>query len=208
MIPALSLMTQAVKRHAAYLKDVFEDYDRLIEHCVKELTGREFDTLVGTGLSGTLILLPVAKRLGVHAAVVRKDEDCHSSLTVEGTIGKRWIMLDDQVASGVTARRVIKAVAAHLARIKKNACIDLATPGLCADLAELEVERDHTTEFAGVFAYLGGEKHQVAAWFGPDHFRPSAEARARPLVLRNRQRRDTYQGAGTELQHPEVPVLG
>ena len=110
-------MDKAVKRHATYLAPVFEEYDELIESCVARLKGYEFDTLVGTGLSGTLILLPLARRLGVNAAVVRKrDESCHSRHAVEGAIGKKWILLDDQVDSGKTATTAIRIVNEHLTR--------------------------------------------------------------------------------------------
>lgn len=157
-------MGPAVKRHASYLFRVFEEYDDLIEHCVAALKDKDFDTLVGTGLSGTLILLPVAKRLGVHAAVVRKQtEKCHSGYKVEGAIGTKWILLDDQVDSGATVRRAIKAIEEHLLGVRERAASFTYLD------SEKEHETTHTAQFVGVFAYLGGE-FGLRSWFPGYHF--------------------------------------
>lgn len=73
-----------------------------------------FDSIVATGLSGTLIALPLAARLHTHVAIVRKHTTDHSDLVVEGTIGHRWMLLDDLVCSGATVRYCRRAIAAQL----------------------------------------------------------------------------------------------
>lgn len=71
----------------------------------------EYDTLVGTGLSGTLAVAELARKLNKHYLVVRKDNDgTHSSLPVEGFLGKRWLFVDDVVDSGRTFARVWEKV--------------------------------------------------------------------------------------------------
>jgi len=63
----------------------------------------EFDTLVGTGMSGILPLLYVAKTLDVKWLAVRKNgESTHTGTAVEGDLGKRWLFLDDFIESGKT----------------------------------------------------------------------------------------------------------
>lgn len=71
----------------------------------------KFDTIVGTGLSGSLVIPMLARRLRRKWAIVRKDgEQRHSSYQIEGEIGDRWIFVDDLIASGRTLRRVQEVV--------------------------------------------------------------------------------------------------
>lgn len=71
----------------------------------------EFDTLVGTGLSGTLLLPMIADRLKVNYLAIRKANDgSHSDGKHQGRLGKKWLFFDDFCASGDTLRRVYGAV--------------------------------------------------------------------------------------------------
>lgn len=71
----------------------------------------EFDSIVGTGLSGALVVPTLARELGKHWAIVRKSNDgSHSMNRIEGTIGTRWLFVDDLIASGNTEQRVKSAV--------------------------------------------------------------------------------------------------
>ncbi|ASR77172.1 phosphoribosyl transferase [Mycobacterium phage MyraDee] len=73
----------------------------------------DFDTMVGTGLSGTIAVTELARKLGKHYMVVRKPNDgTHSSLPVEGKVGKRWVFVDDLVGTGRTLSRVFDAMSA------------------------------------------------------------------------------------------------
>jgi hypothetical protein len=81
----------------------------------KAIDGRlgdhQFDTIVGSGLSGALVIPTLAQAFGVTWAVVRKPEDgSHSSWSIEGVIGERWVFVDDLMDSGKTFRRVHNAV--------------------------------------------------------------------------------------------------
>lgn len=73
-----------------------------------ERTGRfypkvEFDTLVATGMSGTLPLVYLAKELNVDWLAIRKeDEKTHTGTLAEGTLGKKWLFFDDFIDSGKT----------------------------------------------------------------------------------------------------------
>jgi hypoxanthine phosphoribosyltransferase len=72
----------------------------------------DFDTMVGTGLSGALVVPTLARATKKLFAIVRKDDDLlsHHETKVEGTIGERWIFVDDFVSSGATLRRVVQAI--------------------------------------------------------------------------------------------------
>lgn len=73
--------------------------------------GVNFDTFVGTGFSGTLPLYGLAKKFKVNALAVRKTlSGTHSSYLLEGTLGRRWVFLDDFISSGETFLRVYKAI--------------------------------------------------------------------------------------------------
>jgi len=69
-----------------------------------------FDTIVGTGLSGTVYVSRVAPTVGSKFAIVRKpdDQSTHSCYRIEGSVGLEYIIADDFVYSGRTVRRVIE----------------------------------------------------------------------------------------------------
>jgi len=89
----------------------------------------EFDTIVGTGLSGAIVVPSLARALRKHFAIVRKVDGSHSSNKVEGTIGARWLFVDDFICTGDTKRRCQEVIA-----------------NLCKD------ER-HSTQYVGTWEY-------------------------------------------------------
>lgn len=71
------------------------------------------DTLVGTGMSGTLIVPRLAERLGLAWGVVRKpgvSSHAGSTTFYEGQMGRRWAFVDDFICSGDTLFRVLEEV--------------------------------------------------------------------------------------------------
>lgn len=109
--------------HADYLRVLLGDpkgFPTVLRELVKVLRPLRddpaiaFDSIVVTGLSGTLLALPLAARLHTHVAIVRKATTAHSDLVVEGTLGHRWILVDDLVASGTTVRYCRRAIAAQI----------------------------------------------------------------------------------------------
>lgn len=88
------------------------DFDKKVEELANHLKERgvDFDTMVGTGLSGALVIPTLARKMGKFFFIVRKDETTHSTKSGEGRIGRKWIFVDDLVYSGATHRRVRKAI--------------------------------------------------------------------------------------------------
>lgn len=71
----------------------------------------KFDTFVATGLSGLMIAPVVAEMLGKNLLAVRKPrESIHSNNRLQGTLGERWVFLDDFIGGGATFERVWDAV--------------------------------------------------------------------------------------------------
>lgn len=87
----------------------------LIYSMRRELRGVEYDTIVGTGLSGTIFAARVAAGMGKKFAIVRKADDrsTHSGAQIEGRVGKRWVFVDDFVSSGRTMKRVLEKMMEH-----------------------------------------------------------------------------------------------
>lgn len=84
----------------------------IIDNATEALAKVEYDTLVGTGISGAIVVPVLAYRLFKKYAIVRKANDgSHSSNMIEGSLGKRWIFVDDFIASGKTINRVKNEVA-------------------------------------------------------------------------------------------------
>ena len=90
-----------------------EGYD--IEAITAELrlrtarSGLSYDTIVGTGLSGAIVIPALAKALGKKWLLIRKGEQNHSGRAAEGDLGQRWLFVDDFTSTGRTRNRV-KAV--------------------------------------------------------------------------------------------------
>ena len=98
---------------STYLSDAFTEIDSIIDAVSEILTdvAPEIDTLVGTGVSGALVVPYIGRVLDVHWALVRKpSERSHSPHLVEGTIGEYWVLGDDVVDTGATLMRVEEAI--------------------------------------------------------------------------------------------------
>jgi len=100
-----------MKFHAYYLKRVHSHFDQIVEYA-RDTIPPDTETLVGTGLSGALVVPRLAEALGMAWAIVRKPNDgTHSSYSVEGELSGRWVFVDDLISSGETLRRVVAEVA-------------------------------------------------------------------------------------------------
>lgn len=96
---------------ASYFSEAFDDdSDTLVKTARTLLKDVDFDTMVGTGLSGSLVIPVLARAFDVNFAIVRKEPSPHDSSLVVGRIGQRWLFVDDFVSGGETRRRVKEAV--------------------------------------------------------------------------------------------------
>jgi len=94
-----------------YLKDAFAPTKEMVGVARDMLKGVEYDTLIGTGLSGALVIPIIARALRKNYAIVRKGRDgTHSRNKIEGRIGERWVFVDDLISTGNTRSRVKAAV--------------------------------------------------------------------------------------------------
>lgn len=95
-----------------YMDDALFDLAGVIERATQDLASVQFDTLVGTGLSGAVVVPALSLALKKKFVLIRKREDgSHHRGRVLGELGKRWIFVDDFVSSGSTRERVIDRVA-------------------------------------------------------------------------------------------------
>lgn len=105
---------QFTDSHASYLSQIFTHPERVISDATVALANVDYDTIIGTGVSGALAVQLLARALGKHYAIVRKPKDgTHSMNAIEGRVGRRWVFVDDLIASGTTARRVIDSIKQH-----------------------------------------------------------------------------------------------
>lgn len=96
--------------HSTYLERAFGNIETIANDMLETVQNVEFDTMVGTGLSGTLVVPSLARMFGTYWAIVRKESTPHSNNTVEGEIGRKWLFVDDFISSGVTLHRVQKVI--------------------------------------------------------------------------------------------------
>ena len=95
-----------------YMDKALFDLPEVIETAQKRLAGVDFDTMVGTGFSGGVVIPALALAMGKKFVLIRKetDDSHHGRGQLLGQLGARWIFVDDFVSSGVTRRRVIEKV--------------------------------------------------------------------------------------------------
>ena len=138
-------------RHCDYLRNFIVPYklQERIKLAHRALKYHDFEAIAFRGMSGALVSIPLALKMGKTLIMVRKpDEDTHSSYPVEGdTQAKRYVIVDDFVASGDT----VKAV--------KRAVLKFAPDSECIGVLEVNNIESHIFE---QFKY--GKKHLYALW--------------------------------------------
>jgi adenine/guanine phosphoribosyltransferase-like PRPP-binding protein len=96
-----------------YMDVALDDLGGVIERAKIKLAGVDFDTLVGTGFSGSVVVPALALAMGKYFVLIRKPKDgSHHNGRAIGYLGQRWIFVDDFVATGATRDRVKQAVRA------------------------------------------------------------------------------------------------
>lgn len=98
---------------ASYMYRAFDEPKTVIREARNALHGVKFDTIIGTGLSGAVIVPMMAHAMRKYFAIVRKPKEqraCHAHSVIEGKIGARWLFVDDMIDSGTTFGRVREAV--------------------------------------------------------------------------------------------------
>jgi orotate phosphoribosyltransferase-like protein len=97
-----------------YMDNAVFDLQQVVREAVDILgpVKSEFDTLVGTGFSGGLLIPTLALRLRRKFILIRKetDDSHHGSGKILGELGAKWIFVDDFTSSGATRRRVIDKI--------------------------------------------------------------------------------------------------
>lgn len=115
-----------------YMDEALFNLEKVISRAKENLADLEFDTLVGTGLSGGIVVPALALAMGKKFVLVRKESDDshHGGGQLLGELGARWIFVDDFVSSGRTRERVIDKIGEEAAK------------------------RDAETEFVGQYMYM------------------------------------------------------
>lgn len=95
----------------SYSHEAFGDTTGLIERAKWNLEDVEYGSMVGTGLSGALVVPILARALHKPFAIIRKPgESSHAMAMFEGTIEDSYIFVDDFVSTGATRERVVKQI--------------------------------------------------------------------------------------------------
>lgn len=125
-------MSVVLREHTSYLHKAFFTTKALRDEAKVHLRGIKFDTMVGTGVSGAIVVPRLAEAFGCEWMIVRKEKDgSHSNHKHEGRLGQRWIFVDDLIDSGATHRRVRASIEA-----------------LCE-------KKGHVSEYVGAYLYDG-----------------------------------------------------
>lgn len=95
-----------------YMDTALFDLASVIDTAKEVLADVEFDTLVGTGFSGSIVIPALALAMEKKFVLIRKetDDSHHGKGRLLGQLGHRWIFVDDFVSSGTTRKRVIEKI--------------------------------------------------------------------------------------------------
>lgn len=99
-------MTKTYQSHSGYFSRAFGSIEAIGCKMHEKLKGVEYDTIVGTGLSGTLVVPTLGRAFEKYWAIIRKEHSPHTNALIEGEIGQRWVFVDDFISSGRTVERV------------------------------------------------------------------------------------------------------
>lgn len=101
------------------LEEAFADPQQLVDNFARAMKGKgvsldQFDTMVGTGLSGSLVIPILARAAGKDFMITRKPGDSHhhGSAVAEGDFNEsgKWLFVDDGIGTGTTYRRTRELV--------------------------------------------------------------------------------------------------
>jgi len=109
-----------------YFSNAFQSPEATVDAICHALNDPKFDRpecLVGTGISGAVVLMAVSMRTGIPFAIVRKLWDAESSYMDGGSHSQRriessdkqlgrYVIVDDLISSGDTVRNIRNAVEA------------------------------------------------------------------------------------------------
>jgi len=118
-----STATDSARFETGYMDTAWADPSALIAEARDALRGVKYDTMVGTGMSGAIIVPVLARALRKKFLIVRKDEDLkssHASRPWLGVLGRRWLFVDDFISLGGTFARVRDAVDAAVEHINQE----------------------------------------------------------------------------------------
>ena len=111
--PYQPIQREYIQMHQTYMIEAFGDIAKMADIMREKFDVAQShmnlddpDTLVGTGLSGALVIPRLADILDKRWAIVRKDDGSHSNNPVEGQIGHKWMFVDDFISSGNTLLKV------------------------------------------------------------------------------------------------------
>lgn len=94
-----------------YMDNALFNLSDVIETAQDRLAGVDFDTMVGTGFSGGVVIPALALAMDKKFLLVRKEgDDSHHSGKLIGQLGERWLFVDDFVSSGRTRSRVMAQI--------------------------------------------------------------------------------------------------
>lgn len=119
----------ATKRLTHWLSHAWDSEEdilfRYMEVAQEQKMPQDFDTLVGVGVSGAVIVPILARLLGVDFAIVRKDNDgTHGWNKIEGVVGSKWLFVDDLISS-VASTGPTRPQYSHLSDVLKGNSLPL-----------------------------------------------------------------------------------
>lgn len=92
---------------------------KIVMDAIRRLKNYRFDSIACCGISGSIVVPQVAEILNKNILVVRKfNEKCYSDFSTEGVAPYRYIILDDLICSGNTAKHIKKTIKEEYPRAK------------------------------------------------------------------------------------------
>lgn len=109
-----------------YFSKAFKHTTEVIDTIVHELKNPRIDKvdlIVGTGVSGTILLMPISLQSGIRCGVIRKKNDIHCDVNRGGSHSSTviesyeplskisgYVIIDDFISSGRTIKYIVQTM--------------------------------------------------------------------------------------------------
>jgi len=133
-----------------YMDSAVFDLKEVIKTAQERLADVEFDTMVGTGFSGSIVIPALALAMGKKFVLIRKetDDSHHGKGRLVGQLGARWVFVDDFISTGRTRERVIEKIGEA---VEENRVYGMTPPCEMVGQYMYQAYRDDSSDLRGKY---------------------------------------------------------
>lgn len=112
--PAAPWISTSYLARVYYIDDFVKSINRAAKVIGEFRKKHPFDAIAFTGCSGAAFAYPLSAKMKIPLICVRKKDGSHNDRPLEGFLGaKKFLIVDDFIASGGTIRKIVATIKKH-----------------------------------------------------------------------------------------------